>query len=176
MPFFVAGGLTLLNWIYAFFFLPESLKEQNRRKFEWKRANPFGTFKSLFQYEIVKTIICCINTWYICAAHAVQSNWSFYTAEKFGWKHAEIGFSLTIVGVAFAVVQGGLIRVIIPRLGQSRSVYVGLALTALGMILYAFASQSWMMFAFTAVYLPRWYCRASVAGNYGGRYSSQCTR
>lgn len=158
MPFFVAAGLTLVNGLYAFFFLPESLKPENRRKFDWKRANPFGTFKSLFQYTVIKQLFVALTLVYI-AAHAVQSNWSFFTNERFNWGPREIGVSLTVVGVAFAVVQGGLIRVIIPKLGQGRSVYIGLSLTALGMVLYAFATQSWMMYAFTVVY-----CLGGIAG------------
>jgi DHA1 family tetracycline resistance protein-like MFS transporter len=158
MPFLAAAGLTLINWLYAFFFLPESLKPENRRKFDWSRANFFGTFKSLFQYTVIKQLFVALTLVYI-AAHAVQSNWSFFTNEAFHWGPRQIGISLTVVGVAFAVVQGGLIRVIIPKLGQSRSVYIGLMLTALGMILYAFASQSWMMYAFTVVY-----CLGGIAG------------
>jgi DHA1 family tetracycline resistance protein-like MFS transporter len=158
VPFFAAAGLTLINWLYAFFFLPESLKEENRRNFDWSRANPWGTFKSLFQYTIIKQLFVSLTLVYI-AAHAVQSNWSFFTNEAFHWGPKQIGISLTVVGVAFAVVQGGLIRVIIPKLGQSKSVYVGLMLTAVGMILYAFATQSWMMYAFTIVY-----CLGGIAG------------
>jgi len=158
MPFYVAAGLALLNWLYAYFFLPESLKPENRRPFDWKRANPIGTFKSLFQYPVIKQLLIALTFVYI-AAHAVQSNWSFFTKVVFDWTPKQIGFSLTIVGIAFAIVQGGLIRVIIPKLGQARSVYVGLAVTALGMFLYAFASQPWMMYAITFVY-----CLGGIAG------------
>jgi DHA1 family tetracycline resistance protein-like MFS transporter len=158
MPFFAAAGLAGVNWLYAFFFLPESLKRENRRAFDWKRANPLGTFKSLFQYKVIKQLFVALTLVYI-AAHAVQSNWSFFTNEAFHWGPKEIGISLGVVGITFAIVQGGLIRIIIPKLGQSRSVYVGLTLTALGMLLYAFATQSWMMYAFTIVY-----CLGGIAG------------
>jgi MFS transporter, DHA1 family, tetracycline resistance protein len=158
VPFFAAAALSLCNWLYAFFYLPESLTQANRRPFDWKRANPIGTFKSLFQYPVIKQLFIALTLVYI-AAHAVQSNWSFFTTEALHWGPKEIGISLTVVGVAFALVQGGLIRVIIPKLGQSKSVYVGLSLTAAGMLLYAFASQSWMMYAFTVVY-----CLGGIAG------------
>jgi MFS transporter, DHA1 family, tetracycline resistance protein len=158
VPFFVTAGLTLLNGLIAFFFLPESLKPENRRNFEWARANPFGTFKSIFKYEIIKKLIVPLSFIYL-AAHAVQSNWSFFTVKRFGWDESQIGISLAVVGVMFAIVQGGLIRVIIPKLGQSRSVYLGLGLNALGLLLYAFAYQSWMMYAFTVVY-----CFGGIAG------------
>jgi MFS transporter, DHA1 family, tetracycline resistance protein len=92
------------------------------------------------------------------AAHAIQSNWSFFTMEKFKWSKEMVGYSLGVVGVLIAVVQGGLVRVINPRLGQVKSVYVGLLLQVLGFFLFAFAGQSWMMFAFL---IP--YCMGGIA-------------
>jgi MFS transporter, DHA1 family, tetracycline resistance protein len=158
VPFIAAGLLTLLNWLYGFFILPESLKPENRRAFEWKRANPVGTLKSLFRFPVIAGLFFSLAFVYI-AAHAVQSNWSYYTIEKFKWDEAAIGWSLAVVGLVFAVVQAGLIRVIIPKLGQERSVYVGLGLYAAGFVLYALATQGWMMYAFTIVY-----CMGGIAG------------
>ncbi|HEX8040078.1 MAG TPA: MFS transporter, partial [Chryseosolibacter sp.] len=89
----------------------------------------------------------------------VQSNWPYYTIEKFGWDSKMIGLSLTVVGLAFAIVQGVLIRVIIPKLGNQRSVYVGLGFSTLGFVLYALADRTWMMFVFTSVY-----CLGGIAG------------
>lgn len=158
MPFIVAAGLTLLNWLYGFFILPESLKPEHQRKFEWKRANPVGTLVSLWKFPVVAGLFVALAFVYV-SAHAVQSNWSYYTIEKFKWTPAMIGISLGVVGFVFAIVQGGLIRVIIPKLGQQRSVYIGLAFYAVGFLLYAFASQSWMMYAITVIY-----CMGGIAG------------
>lgn len=158
VPFLVAAGLTLLNWLYGFFILPESLAPENRRKFEWKRANPVGTISTLFKYPVIAGLILTLALVYV-SAHAVQSNWSYYTIEKFKWTPREIGISLGVVGFVFALVQGVLIRKIIPRLGQQRSVYVGLGLYALGFLLYAFSTEGWMMYAFTVVY-----CMGGIAG------------
>jgi MFS transporter, DHA1 family, tetracycline resistance protein len=158
VPFMVAAGLTLLNWLYGFFILPESLDEAHRRKFDWKRANPIGTLISLKKYPVIMGLVFSLILVYV-AAHAVQTNWPYYTKEKFGWDSTMIGISLTVVGFVFAIVQGGLIRFIIPKLGQARSVYVGLGLNAAGFILYAIAGQTWMMFAFTVVY-----CLGGIAG------------
>jgi len=97
--------------------------------------------------------------WFTSQRNAVQSNWSYYTIEKFQWTPRLIGISLGVVGLVFAIVQGGLIRLIIPKLGQQRSVYFGLALYALGFLLYAFATEGWMMYAFTVVY-----CFGGIAG------------
>jgi MFS transporter, DHA1 family, tetracycline resistance protein len=158
VPFLVTAGLSLLNWLYGFFILPESLKPVNRRKFEWKRANPIGTLKSLFRYPVVAGLFASLAFLYV-ASHAVQSNWAYYTIEKFGWDITHIGISLGVVGLMYAIVQGWLIRIIIPRIGQRRSVYIGLGLYAVGFILYAMATQGWMMYAFTIVY-----CLGGIAG------------
>lgn len=158
IPFFVAAGLTLINWLYGFFILPESLSSENRRKFEWKRANPVGSLRALKRFPIIMGMVVSLVLVYI-SSHAVQTNWSYYTMEKFQWDERMIGISLAVVGIVFAVVQGGLIRIIIPKLGPERSVYLGLGLYALGYFLYAFATQSWMMFAIT---IP--YCLGAIAG------------
>lgn len=158
VPFMVAGGLTLLNWLYGFFILPESLKPENRRKFEWKRANPVGTLVSLWKYPVIANMLIALTFVYV-AVHAVQSNWSYYTMEKFGWTAKNIGISLAVIGFAFALVQGVLIRRIIPALGQTRSVYFGLGFYALGFLLYAFSTEGWMMYVFTLVY-----CMGGIAG------------
>ena len=158
VPFIAAAALTFLNWLYGYFILPESLKQENRRPFEWKRANPIGTLVSLWKYPVIAGLLIAMTLLYL-SAHAVQSNWAYYTIEKFKWTPASIGMSLAVVGVVFAIVQGLLIRKIIPKLGQQRSVYLGLGLYALGFLLYAFATQSWMMYAFTIVY-----CLGGIAG------------
>lgn len=158
VPFFVAAGLSFLNFLLSYFFLPESLKPENRRKFEWKRANPFGTFKTLFKNTLIRQLFLSLLLIYL-AAQAVQGNWTYFVTEKFGWGKLEIGISITVVGVSFSLVQGFLIRIINPKLGPARSVYVGLGLYGLGFVLYAMASQGWMLYVFTAVY-----CMGSIAG------------
>jgi len=158
VPFMVSAGLSLANWLYGFFILPESLKLENRRKFEWSRANPIGSLLNLKKYPVILGLVTSLVLVYI-SAHAVQSNWAFYTIEKFSWDSKTIGLSLAVVGLVFAIVNGGLIRLIIPRLGNERTVYVGLGFNAAGFVLYALATQSWMMFAVTVVY-----CLGGIAG------------
>ena len=157
-PFFAAALLTLLNWLYGYFVLPESLSKENRRPFSWKRANPIGSLVHLQKYPAISGLVISLILVYL-AVHAVQSNWSFFTVYQFKWSETMVGLSLAVVGLLVAVVQGGLIRIINPKLGNEKSVYVGLCLYALGMFLFAFASQSWMMFAFL---LP--YCFGGIAG------------
>ncbi|MEI2747591.1 MAG: TCR/Tet family MFS transporter [Ferruginibacter sp.] len=158
VPFMVAAGLSFANWIYGYFVLPESLAKENRRKFQWKRANPLGSLKQLSKYPGLTGLIAAFFLVYL-ASHAVQSNWSFFTIEKFQWSEKMIGISLGVVGLLVALVQGGLIRVINPALGNEKSVYIGLLLYTSGLLLFAFASSSWMMFAFL---IP--YCMGGISG------------
>ena len=158
VPFMVAAALTFVNTLYGYFVLPESLSTEHRRPFEWKRANPFGSLMQLKKYPALSGLVFSFILIYL-ASHAVQSNWSFFTIEKFGWSQKMIGISLGVVGLLVATVQGGLIRYINPRLGNEKSVYTGLLLYSIGLILFAFASQSWMMFVFL---IP--YCLGGIAG------------
>ena len=158
VPFIAAALLSFINWLYGFLILPESLKPENRRRFEWKRANPIGTLVNLWKYPIIAGLLISMSLVYL-SAHAIQSNWAYYTIEKFKWTPASIGISLAVIGFMFAIVQGLLIRKIIPKLGQQRSVYLGLGLYALGFLLFSFATQGWMMYAFTIVY-----CLGGIAG------------
>ena len=158
VPFMVSACLSLLNWLYGYFILPESLAPENRRKFEWARANPISSLINLKRYPVILGLVASLVMVYI-AAHAVQSNWAYYTMEKFKWTPKLVGISLAVVGLVFAVVQGGLIRIIIPKLGQQRSVHVGLGFNALGFLLFALATKTWMMFAITVVY-----CLGGIAG------------
>lgn len=151
VPFFVCAALTILNWLYGYFILPESLKKENRREFEWKRANPVGSLLHLRKYPAITGLVISLVIIYI-ASHAVQTNWAYYGKEKFHWGHFEIGVSLGVVGLMVGLVQGLLIRKTIPLLGQEKSIYYGFLLYGLGMLLFGLASQGWMMYVFTVIY------------------------
>ncbi len=151
VPFMIAGGLSLLNWLYGYFILPESLKKENRRAFDWKRANPVGALMQIKRYPSLIGLLGALLILYI-AVQSTQTVWAFYTQEKFGWNETWVGYSLGFVGIMVATVQGGLIRIIIPKFGQKKSILVGLSLYVLGFVLFAFASKGWMMFAFIVPY------------------------
>lgn len=158
IPFYAAAGLALLNALYGYFILPESLPVARRRKFEWKRANPVGSMLHLKKYPAISGLIFSFILIYL-AAHAVQSNWSYFTMYKFHWSEYMVGLSLALVGLLVAGVQGGLIRIVNPKLGNERSTYLGLSLYAVGLFLFAFASHGWMMFVFLVPY-----CLGGLAG------------
>jgi DHA1 family tetracycline resistance protein-like MFS transporter len=157
-PFFAAAILCALNFLYGYFVLPESLSLENRRAFHWKRANPFGSLQFLKKYPVVGRLAIAFFLIYM-AAQSVQGNWNFFTKHLFHWSEGMIGLSLAIVGLLVGAVQGGLTRVVNPRLGNEKSIYLGLWLYTVGLVLFAFATKSWMMFAFLVPY-----CLGGVAG------------
>jgi DHA1 family tetracycline resistance protein-like MFS transporter len=158
VPFYAAAVLCLLNFLYGYFILPESLSLENRRDFSWKRANPIGAFKSLKKYPNLIGLVMAIFIMYI-ASQALQSIWSFYTMYQFGWDEKMVGISLGIIGLLVGLVQGGLIRYVNPKIGNEKSIYLGMALSTIGMFLFAFATESWMIFVFL---IP--YCLGGISG------------
>lgn len=158
LPFLAAAGLALLNAIYGYFILPESLSKENRREFDWKRANPIGSLKQLKKYPAISGLVVSLILIYV-ASHAVQSTWTYFTMLRFKWTEGWVGASLSFVGLLSGLVQGLLIRITIPKLGLKKSIVIGLLLYSIGLFLFAFANQSWMMFA---ILVP--YCLGGIAG------------
>lgn len=158
VPFYAAAILCMVNFLYGYFILPESLSKENRRDFSWKRANPVGAILNLKKYPTLIGLIVATFILYT-ASHAVQSNWSYFTIYKFGWNEKMVGISLGVVGLLIGIVQGGLIRYINPKLGNKKSIFIGMSLYCLGMFLFATASQSWKMFVFL---IP--YCLGGISG------------
>ncbi len=157
-PFYAAAGLCLLNALYGYFVLPESLSKENRRPFEWKRANPLGSLQFLRKTPGIGGLAISFFLIYL-AAQAVQGNWNFFTIYRFQWTEGMVGISLAVVGLLVGAVQAGLTRVINPKLGNEKSIYLGLFLYTVGLVLFAFATEGWMMFAFLVPY-----CLGGIAG------------
>ncbi|HTN46904.1 MAG TPA: TCR/Tet family MFS transporter [Flavipsychrobacter sp.] len=151
VPFYAAAVLCGLNFLYGYFILPESLDKSHRRPFDWKRANPVGSLLQLKKYPSLLGLISSLALVYI-AAHAVQSNWNYFTMYQFGWDEKMVGISLGVVGLCVGLVQGLLVRYTSKKLGSEKSIYIGLLLYAIGMMLFALASQGWMMMAFLVPY------------------------
>lgn len=156
VPFMISAGLALLNWLYGYFILPESLAKEKRRDFSWKRANPVGSLINASKYPAIIGLVFALLMLFI-ASHSVQSNWGYYVMEKFKWNSTMIGYSLSLVGVAVAIVQGGLIRIVIPKIGNKNAIILGLSLYIVGFTCFAFAPNGLMMMIFI---LP--YCLAGI--------------
>ena len=160
-PFYAAAALCLINCLYGYFFLPESLTAEHRRPFEWKRANPFGSLKFLTRHPEIGGLALGFFLIYL-GAQSIQGNWNFFTIYRFHWSEKMVGISLAVVGVLVGGVQAGLTRVVNPRIGNENSIYLGLSLYTIALILFAFATQSWMMFAFLVPYCLGGICGPSL--------------
>lgn len=158
VPFYAAAVLCLLNFLYGYFILPESLAKENRRNFNLKRANPIGAFMNLKKHPSLYGLLASLFLVYV-ASHSIQGNWSYFTMYQFGWNEKMVGISLGVIGLLVGLVQGVLIRWINPKLGNEKSIYVGLALYTIGLSLFATATQSWMVFVFLVPY-----CLGGIAG------------
>jgi len=158
VPFYAAAILCFLNFLYGYFFVPESLAIENRRKFDWKRANPIGSLMHLKKYPAILGLVASLSLVYI-AAHAVQSNWSFYSIFRYNWNSNMVGISLGIVGLLVGLVQGVLVRYVNPKIGNEKSIYLGLGLYAVGMMCFGLATTGTL---FLIALLP--YCLGGIAG------------
>ncbi len=152
VPFFAAAILCLLNVIYGYFVIPESLKPELRRPFSWKTANPVGAFIHIKSYPHILPLFLSIFLINI-AANSVQSTWSYFTMEKFEWDEKMVGLSLGFVGTLLMIVQAGLIRIAIPKLGLKNAIILGLVLYVCAYTLFGFANQSWMMYAISILFV-----------------------
>lgn len=151
VPFIAAAILCLINFLYGLFVLPESLSKENRREFSWKRANPIGSLMKVRDHpDIFKLMIA----WFLVyiASHAVQTNWSFFTMFRFHWDEKMVGISLGVMGGLTALVQGFLVRIVNPKIGNERSILYGIIAYSVGMLLFALSNQPWMMFAILVIY------------------------
>ncbi|MBK9269999.1 MAG: TCR/Tet family MFS transporter [Saprospiraceae bacterium] len=145
IPFFGAAGLAMVNLIFGYFILPESLKLENRRAFSWSRANPIGTIKVLTRYSVLRSFVLVLFLIYL-AHYSLQSTWTFYTMFKFNWGHDQVGYSLAFVGLMMAIVQGGLSRILIPKLGPPNAVRLGMLIALISYVAYALAPTGLYMY------------------------------
>ena len=146
LPFFAAAGLAAINAIYGFVVLKESLPADHRRKFELWRANPLGALIVLKRYPVVLPL-CGVLILMRLAHDANPVVFSYYTMLKFGWGPREVSWALVWVGVITAAAYSTLPRMA-RRIGEDRSVYIGLAGGAVSFLGYALSSKAWMIYAF----------------------------
>ena len=150
LPFWVAGGCSALNWLWGYFMLPESLKPENRRPFVWKRANPIGALLALKRFPAV---LALAESYFILMLSQTMlfSTWALYMDYRYAWGPKGIGISLALVGISSGIVQALLIKRIVPKLGDTRSVIIGFCISILALIGYGFATHGWMIYAIICV-------------------------
>ena len=144
LPFVVAGALAIVNWLYGYFVLPESLPVERRAPFEWRKANPVSALLGLANLKGIGLLVVVIALTGL-AQFTLYSTWVLYTYFKFGWGPAETGWSLFVVGVMSALVQGVLLKHLLKRFTPQRLALVGMASSCLAYIGYGLAPQGWML-------------------------------
>lgn len=154
-PFYAAAALGLLNLIYGYFVLGESLSPEQRRPFELKRANPIGAMLQIRKYPVVLGLAIAYFL-YMLGHLSLPSTWTYYTMEKFSWTESQIGLSLGFAGVFMILVQAFLIRWAIPVLGAFKAGIVGMLAIIIGFLGYAFAATGWQLYP--------WLALASISG------------
>jgi DHA1 family tetracycline resistance protein-like MFS transporter len=155
LPFVVAGCLSLVDFAFAFFALPESLAPENRKPVNLKFANPVGALREVGRYSSVLGLMA-IFLLATFANRVAEMTWVLFTSYRFQWGPTETGWSLAAVGVMFVVGQGGLVRVVIPRIGERRAILLGLAVSAITVTLYGLVPRGWMVFPVMALGVFGW--------------------
>ncbi|MNS44832.1 Tetracycline resistance protein, class C [compost metagenome] len=150
LPFYAAAGLAFANFLYGLAAVPESHKIENRKAFTWGQANPVGWVSVVKRHPVVTSMAASLLLFNL-AHQCLHNTWVLYTAHRFGWSPADNGTSLAVVGVTTALVQGGLIRVLLPRWGERNAILIGMALSGMSLVAYGLATQGWMMYAIIVV-------------------------
>ncbi len=145
-PFFVAAGLALVNVCYGWFAVPESLAEVDRRPFDWRRANVWGSLVRLRHLRPAVLLLATATFLWSFAQMSLQATWNYYTIARFGWSVRAVGWSLAAVGVSAIVAQAGLTRVLVPRFGERQLVGWGVVSAIAAYLVYAAAGVGWVMY------------------------------
>ncbi len=152
LPFFVAGTLTVLNGLYGYFVLPESLPKERRSPLSWTKASPLTSFKSLNKLEGMGPLVLILALSGL-AQFTLHTTWVLYTQMKFGWGPLENGLSLFAVGLMSVIVQGGLMGRLTLSFGARRLAIAGLISSAVCYLGWGVAWEGWMMFAIVGLNL-----------------------
>ena len=144
-PFFLAGAMALVNGLYGWLVLPESLPPERRRPLEWRRANPVAALRGLVALKGVGSLVAVIALASL-AQFMLHMTWVLYTKFKFGWGPAEVGWSLFAVGIVSALSQGVLLRPLLKRFSPQRLAVVSLTVGCFSFVGFGLATAGWMMY------------------------------
>lgn len=149
-PFFAAAFFNLLNFAFGFFVLPESLPANLRRRIDWRRMNPLGSLWKILKPGPIAGLVWTYFFLYL-AGHVHPSIWTLYTENKFGWTAFEVGLSMSFVGLTTAITQGWLTRILIPKWGEPRSLFIGTVIYVGGFVCFALLPAGWMVYPLLVV-------------------------
>ena len=150
VPFWAAAILCFANFLYGWLILPESLLPENRRRIDVRAANPIGALRILNRYPLIWGLTGTLVVSNL-AMHCINSTWVLFTALRFGWNSAQVGFSLAAFGSVALIYQLGLARILLPLWGERRTMLIGLAFGAFEFTAYALATRGWMIYAIMVI-------------------------
>lgn len=153
VPFYAAAVISGLNLIYGYFVLPETLAPANRRKFEWRRANPFGAFKVFRSYHGVVPM-CIVLFSFFFFSSVYPAIWPFWGMAKFGWSTAMVGLTLAIFGLSMALAQGLLTGPLVKRFGEWNVALFGFIAAMIAALGYGFAGGLTMVVVMMLIHTP----------------------
>lgn len=153
LPFVASGSLAVLNWIYGYFVLPESLPKERRTPFDWRKANPVASLMGLIHLRGVGSLIAVIALSTL-SQFMLHSTWVLYTTFKFGWGPHQTGWSLMMVGIVSVLMQGFLLKHILKRISAQRLALIGLLTSAFAYFGYGLVPESWMLFVVIVLNMP----------------------
>jgi MFS transporter, DHA1 family, tetracycline resistance protein len=152
LPYLVAACLSLTNWLYGYFILPESLPSERRTPFAFKKTNPFAAIVRLSRLQGIGGLVW-VYSLTVLAQFVLQSTWVLYTSFRFGWGPRENGFSLFVVGLASTLSQAVLLRVLLKMLDERQLALLGMISSCVAYVCYGLATQGWMMYLIIAANL-----------------------
>lgn len=153
VPFWVAAGISLLNFVYGVFVLPESLAPENRRKFELWRANPFGAFRVFASYPGVLPMVLVLGLFFFSTS-VYPAIWTFWGIAKFGWSEAMVGATLAVFGLIAGGFQGVLTGPATKRFGEWSVALFGMVCATLVVLGYGFVGALWGVIALMILHGP----------------------
>lgn len=153
VPFYVAAGISMLNFAYGWFVVPETLPPEKRRAFEWARSNPFGAFKVFRLYHGVLPM-CAVLFVYFAASGVYPAIWPFWGMAKFGWSEAMVGLSLAAFGIITALFQGFVTGPVVKRFGEWRVCLAGILIGAVVAAGYGLAGSLAVVLVLMVVHGP----------------------
>ena len=147
-PFFAAGGLALVNLLFGFFVLPETLRRP--RAFDWGRVNPLSAFRHIGALPGLGRLLVLVFL-YEFAFIVYPAVWAYFGAERFGWSPGMIGLSLAFFGVSMAVVQGALIKPLMRWLGERGTILYGICFNIAAFVILGLIESGTWALLFTPV-------------------------
>lgn len=171
-PFLAAAVMNLLNFFFGLLILPESLTVDKRQAFSWGKINPLVSLTKIFKASHILAFVF-VHFLFQLAGQTHPSIWTLYTQTRFSWSASQVGWSLAVVGILSAIAQGGLTRVLIPRLGERRSVLLCAFGGAIAFLLFGLATEGWMMYAILVLSAAAWIGGPALQSMITGQVSAQ---